>query len=108
MRVALLRLVSTAVAWLPQKLGAEEPSVHARNAQMKPVPAHLFLRKPPPQSDVVDPFVWVYGYLPSWGPSVDEIAWDKLSHVAIFSVRLRQNGDLADTTHWKKIAKDAV
>ncbi len=53
------------------------------------------------------PDVWVYGYLPYWADDLD-LAWDRLSHVAIFDVGLESDGSLSGTSHWTSIAGEAM
>jgi hypothetical protein len=64
----------------------------------------MVTRALPSPSNAIGPKVWVYGYLPSWIVPSDQIAWDKLSHVAIFKVGLAADGSLTGTSHWKSVA----
>ncbi len=53
------------------------------------------------------PDVMVYGYLPYWADDLD-LAWDQLSHVAIFDVELQSDGSLSNTSRWTGIAQEAM
>ncbi len=67
------------------------------------------LPPPPPyrSSATPGPDAVVYGYLPYWADDLD-LAWDQLSHVAIFDVELESDGSLSNTSHWTDIAQEAV
>jgi len=63
---------------------------------------------PPPPPPTEGPSSTVYGYWPYWGDDLDTIAWDGLSHIAIFGVELESDGSLSGTHHWTDVAAQAV
>ncbi len=63
---------------------------------------------PPPDEPSPGPQVTVYGYWPYWGDDLQTIAWDQLSHLAIFNVDLQGDGSLDDQHHWTDHATEAV
>lgn len=107
MRTAPLLVMSLTAFLYPGRANAEQ-SVHARDAELRPVPMHLAARVLPPPGNVLGQKAWVYGYLPTWIGAPEKIAWDKLSHVAIFKVGLATDGSLTGVSHWKKLAPTAM
>ena len=43
---------------------------------------------------------WVYGYYATWKGTLEEVPWDRLTHVAIFDVELTASGGLTRTSNW--------
>lgn len=72
------------------------------------MPQHGVLRRRPPPADVLGAKAWVYGYLPTWIGAPEQVAWDKLTHVAIFNVNLAADGSVTGTSLWKKLAPAAI
>ena len=67
------------------------------------VPPPPVLRSPGDTPDVV-----VYGYYPYWGDPLDTLAWDQLTHLALFSVGLDTAGNLTDQQRWTGNAATAL
>jgi spore germination protein len=65
-------------------------------------------RPPPPPPPTEGPAATVYGYWPYWGDDLDTVAWDSLSHIAIFGVELEADGSLSGTHNWTDVAEQAV
>lgn len=66
------------------------------------VPARRFLPLPTPGPDLT-----VYGYLAYWEDDLGSVAWDDITHLAVFSAGVNSDGTLFDTYKWD-IADDAV
>jgi len=93
----MLLLISSLIAWAGPHA---EHSLSHPGADLEPGETW---RESPTQG----PDVWVYGYLPYWADDLN-LAWDRLSHVAIFDVGLESDGSLSNTSRWTSIAADAV
>ena len=65
-------------------------------------------RPPPPPPPTDGPSRTVYGYWPYWGDDLGTVAWDHLSHIAIFAVELAEDGSLTHTSRWTDHAAEAV
>lgn len=92
-------------------LAAQPPGPHAGaleswRAGRGPTPARSAPPPPPPPN--AGPAATVYGYWPYWGDDLDTIAWDSLSHIAIFGVELEADGSLSGQSHWTEVAAQAV
>jgi spore germination protein YaaH len=61
---------------------------------------------PPPPTETVR-LGDVYGYLPYW-ESMDDVMWEHLTHLAIFSVGANSDGTLNNTSRWTGRAEEAV
>lgn len=51
------------------------------------------------------PEAWVYGYLPYWANNLNTVAWDSLTHVAVFDVGVDSNANLTRTSNWTDMAE---
>jgi GH18 family chitinase len=90
-------------------LAAAGGSIHAEHARVQPQrvgAAHDRVCDPP--SAVGSFSAWVYGYYAFWLGTVDELPWDRLTHVAIFSVDVGSDGALSSTEHWTDVAAQAL
>lgn len=54
------------------------------------------------------PDAWVYGYLPYWANNLNTVAWDSLTHVAVFDVGVDSSGNLTRTSNWTGTAEQVV
>ena len=54
------------------------------------------------------PDVWVYGYLPYWANNLNTVAWDSLTHVAVFDVGVDSSGNLTRTSNWTNVAEEVL
>ena len=84
-------------------------SVHGEHARVQPRPAaptHVRACEPP--GEVGSYTASVYGYYAYWLGTVDELPWDWLTHVAIFSVDVAGDGTLSGTQHWTDVAEQAL
>ncbi|MEC7240830.1 MAG: glycoside hydrolase family 18 protein [Myxococcota bacterium] len=54
------------------------------------------------------PEAWVYGYLPYWANNLNTVAWDSLTHVAVFDVGVDSNANLTRTSNWTGTAEKVL
>ena len=54
------------------------------------------------------PDAWVYGYLPYWANNLNTVAWDSLTHVAVFDVGVDSSGNLTRTSNWTGTAEKVL
>jgi spore germination protein len=91
---------------------AEQPGAHAAALAEQPEAPRSGLHRtrtpPPPPPPTEGPEATVYGYWPYWGDDLDTVAWDQLSHIAIFGVVLESDGSLSGTGNWTAVAAQAV
>ncbi|HWB80857.1 MAG TPA: glycosyl hydrolase family 18 protein [Nannocystaceae bacterium] len=84
-------------------------SVHGEHARTQPRPAApVRVRTCDPPEAVGSFSASVYGYYAYWLGSVADLPWDRLTHVAIFSVDVDGNGNLSGTEHWTDVAEQAL
>ena len=43
-----------------------------------------------------------------WGEPLETLAWDQLTHVALFAVELREDGSIAEKERWTRYVEDAL
>ncbi|MFH1468749.1 MAG: glycosyl hydrolase family 18 protein, partial [Pseudomonadota bacterium] len=79
-----------------------------RAVQAGHLPPPRLGRPPPPPPPTDGPDAMVYGYWPYWGDDLDTVAWDQLSHIALFAVELASDGSLTHTSRWTDHASEAV
>jgi MYXO-CTERM domain-containing protein len=82
--------------------------VHAAQAALAEKGALPPLRVGPPPPAAGAPDKVVYGYLPYWTVSPEDVPWSHLTHLAVFSVGLNSDGSLGSLSHWTDVAADAV
>jgi hypothetical protein len=70
-------------------------------------PAIVAPAPPPPPSARARTHV-SYGYLPYWSIEPDEVPWERLSHLAVFSVGVASDGTLTEVSRWTDRAEEAV
>jgi hypothetical protein len=71
-------------------------------------PAPLSAAPPPPAAPPPSTGrATVYGYAPYWQDAMDQ-DWDRLTHIAIFSVGVASDGSLTSTGNWTGVAPDVV
>ena len=58
------------------------------------------ITRPEPRSATSGPDVIVYGYQAYWSDDLYAVAWDELSHIAIFQASVSSNGSLSGTSYW--------
>ena len=82
---------------------------HHEHLLTQPVPdiSERAARSAPP-SATAGPDVWVYGYYPYWVGGMEDLAWDELSHIALFNVNLESDGTVSDTDNWHDMAPTAM
>lgn len=83
-------------------------SIHAEHRTARPQPHSRVQRELDPPSEATEFTTWVYGYYATWAGELDDLPWDRLTHVAIFDVQLTASGSLASTTNWTDYAPQAV
>lgn len=88
----------------PQPTGphAFQVAQYGASPHVPTVPARAFLPLPTPGPDLT-----VYGYLAYWEDDLNSVAWDDITHLAIFSAGVNSDGSLFDTYKWD-IADEAV
>lgn len=103
----MLTLVGGIVVALSGSAEVSSPSVHAdhRARRLGPPTMHHRERTPPFARGAFTS--WVYGYYAYWAGTLQDIAWDRLTHVAIFEVGLNPDGTLFDTHHWTDVIAEA-
>lgn len=87
----------------------ESASVHQEHAELElgygasseSTPRVLQLPGDPPQA-------WVYGYLPYWADNLNTVAWDSLTHVAVFDVGVDSSANLTRTSNWTGTAEQVL
>jgi uncharacterized protein (TIGR03382 family) len=94
-------------------LAAEQPGAHAaaleeRLGAVRWGGQEQAEAPPPPPPPTEGPEATVYGYWPYWGDDLDTVAWDQLSHIAIFGVVLESDGSLSGAGNWTDVAAQAV
>ena len=87
-------------AWMPH---AEQSAETRYDSDRAILDAYVPSRSPSDRPDVT-----VYGYWPYWGEPLSTLAWDQLTHVALFGVELREDGSIAETERWTRYAQDAL
>lgn len=92
----------------PSVMADEAVGVHEEHARTKPSSELRFARTLDPPSSTVHFDAWVYGYYAWWSGTVHDLPWDRLTHVAIFDVKLESDGSLSETQNWTSVAADAV
>ncbi len=50
----------------------------------------------------------VYGYWPYWGDDLSQVAWEYLTHIAIFGVELASDGSLDYSYRWTSYGAEAL
>ncbi len=84
-------------------------SVHAEHARVQPRPAEPGARRVvEPPAQVGEYTAWVYGYYAYWHGTVAELPWDRITHLAIFSVDVAADGTISGTEHWTDVADEAL
>lgn len=89
-------------------LEAPAPSVHAVHRQARPTPAHRTPRTLDAPSALGTFNAMVYGYFAPWAGTVADLPWDRLTHVAIFSVDLTASGGFTGLANWHDHAPQAM
>ncbi|MCB9764595.1 MAG: hypothetical protein H6739_32775 [Alphaproteobacteria bacterium] len=84
----------------------DPPPVHLEHATVRLAPRSS--RPAPPPLPAPLPDVWVYGYLPYWVGGLDDVPWERMTHVALFDVALESDGSISGTSFWDANAADAV
>ena len=73
---------------------ADSYSVHLEHAELQlGIVWSLTFRPSAPEAGD-PPEAWVYGYLPYWANNLNTVAWDSLTHVAVFDVGVDSNANL--------------
>ncbi len=71
-------------------------------------PAPLSVAAPaPPAPPPATARATVYGYAPYWEDAMSQ-DWDRLTHIAIFSVGVNTDGTLTSTSNWTSVAGEVV
>ncbi len=71
-----------------------------------PMPARVHRTAPPDTAGPPD--VIVFGYYASWAGELEDLAWERLTHVAVFNVDLNSDGTLSSESLWNRLAPTAV
>lgn len=85
---------------------AAAPGVHGAHRHHPPAVAPRVAAPLPPAESA--PSVWVYGYYAYWAGEPEDIPWDRLTHVAVFSVDLESDGTVSGTWVWDEYGPRAV
>jgi spore germination protein len=102
-----LALLLPALAAAGAPTGPHAQAWEAARAGLVPLQPDL-AAPPAPPPPTAGPARTVYGYWPYWGDDIDTIAWDSLSHLAIFGVVLESDGSLSSTGNWTEVAAEAM
>jgi hypothetical protein len=86
--------------WMPHAEDQAQPHLEFGEGQLDP---YVSQREPEDRPDVT-----VYGYWPYWGESLETLAWDQLTHLALFGVELSVDGGLTEEDRWHSQAPLAV
>ncbi|HHO53380.1 MAG TPA: hypothetical protein ENK18_21545 [Deltaproteobacteria bacterium] len=89
--------------WTPHADAVAELEASGHGQPRAAAGSYVPLRSPGDRPDVT-----VYGYWPYWGDDLSTLAWDQLTHVAIFDVGVDSSGNITNTAHWDDHAADAV
>ena len=87
-------------AWMPH---AEQAAETRYDSDLPLLDVYVPSRSPDDRPDVT-----VYGYWPYWGEPLETLAWDQLTHVALFAVELREDGSIAEKERWTRYVEDAL
>lgn len=108
----LHRSLTTGLITLAAAAGAQaaEPGVHARHAARAPrlAPAGATVVRAAPPTEAPPPDVVVYGYYASWAGTLEQLAWERLTHVAVFNVDLNADGSVSNVDLWNRLGPEAV
>ena len=104
MAVAPLPLMLLALAGVPTSAGGP----HADHAARPPRARAPLARPAAPPTRGPPPDVWVYGYYATWAGALSDLQWDRLTHVAVFSVDLKADGSLDGESLWWSHGPEAV
>ncbi len=86
--------------WAPHAEDQDRPHLDLGQGVQGPYLPH---RDPEDRPDVT-----VYGYWPYWGDSLDTLAWDQLTDLALFGVELASDGSLTYEDRWHEAAPQAM
>jgi hypothetical protein len=87
---------------------AAPPGPHAAHRLSPPIRITAPSDRAPPPPAGPPPDVWVYGYFAPWAGDLTDLRWDRLTHVAIFSVDLNADGSLDQESLWSTYGPQAV
>ena len=87
---------------------ATPPGPHAAHRLAPPVRLRAPPDPAPPPPAGPPPDVWVYGYYAPWAGELSDLHWDRLTHVAVFSVDLNADGSLDQESLWATYGPQAV
>ena len=86
--------------WMPHAEDQARPHLDLGEGMLDP---YVPQREPEDRPDVT-----VYGYWPYWGASLDTLAWDQLTDLALFGVELAADGSLTHQDRWTDSAPLAM
>ncbi len=103
--LALLALAASAATDTP---GAHAVALYEHLGGRGPIIERHRKDPPPPPPPTDGPDATVYGYWPYWGDDLGTVAWDQLSHIAIFGVVLESDGTVSGSSNWTNVAAEAM
>lgn len=96
------------LAGTPQPGVRPWPSVHAAQRHSPPPLPPRAPALPAPPLDPDRASAWVYGYYASWTGELEDLQWQHLTHVALFSVDLNADGSVDNASLWRDLAPTAM